>query len=283
MNEVWNLDRIYAGFADPAFEADMAALKDASAECAAFAAGLADAEPLEGLRKGIALREKVESLAGKLAEYCMLRSSANSRDAEAGSNMGRVMGLISSFAGPFAAFEDWAPKLPDLMDLVRGDEQLKAYEFLFANMADSSRYLLGGNGEEIMAKMELSGGSAWSDLQTHVSGFGTSSPRKSRFTVVGETFDACESIVCVSLRSRLIRRSTSAAFADAEGVRSRYSAASSSILARIHGSVSRSFGFFSRAAAASSGSYGARYRSTFFTSLIPYTRRSSRHRRRKSR
>ena len=168
MNEVWNLDRIYAGFDDPAFEADLAALKEASAECAAFAAGLADAEPLEGLRKGIALREKVESLAGKLAEYCMLRGSANSRDAEAGSNMGRVMGLISSFAGPFAAFEDWAPKLPDLMELVRADEQLCAYEFLFANMADSSRYLLSGNGEEIMAKMELSGGSAWSDLQKYL-------------------------------------------------------------------------------------------------------------------
>ena len=168
MNEVWNLDRIYAGFDDPAFEADLAALKEASAECAAFAASLADVEPLEGLRKGIALREKVENLAGKLAEYCMLRGSANSRDAEAGSNMGRVMALISSFAGPFAAFEDWAPKVPGLMDLVRRDEDLRHYEFLFANMADSSRYLLGGNGEEIMAKMELSGGRAWSDLQKYL-------------------------------------------------------------------------------------------------------------------
>ena len=38
MNEVWNLDPIYAGFSDPAFEADLAALKEAGAECAAFAA-----------------------------------------------------------------------------------------------------------------------------------------------------------------------------------------------------------------------------------------------------
>ncbi len=168
MNEVWNLDRIYKGFDDPAFEADMAALKATAEECAVFAGSLSDTEPAVGLRRGIELQERVQDLAGKLGEYCMLRSSADTRDAEAGSQMGRVMGLMSSLAGPLAAFEDWAPKLPDLMDLVKADEQLRDYEFLFANMADSSRYLLSGNGEEIMAKMRLSGGQAWSDLQKYL-------------------------------------------------------------------------------------------------------------------
>lgn len=168
MNERWDLDRIYKGFDDPAFEADLTALKGKTEECAAFAASLADIEPTEGLRKGIELQEQVQELAGKLAEYCMLRSSADTRDGEAGSNMGRVMSLMSSLAGPLAAFEDWAPKLPNLMELVQADEKLRDYAFLFANMADSSHYLLPGNGEEIAAKMRLSGGSAWSDLQKYL-------------------------------------------------------------------------------------------------------------------
>ena len=40
MNEVWNLDPIYKGFEDPAFEADMAKLKAAVAEINDFAAKL---------------------------------------------------------------------------------------------------------------------------------------------------------------------------------------------------------------------------------------------------
>ena len=35
MNETWNLDPIYRGFDDPAFEADMAALKEKAQEIVA--------------------------------------------------------------------------------------------------------------------------------------------------------------------------------------------------------------------------------------------------------
>ena len=168
MNERWNLDPIYTGFADPAFEADLAAAREKLAAFTALTAGLADAEPLEALRSGIRLQEELSELAGKLGLYASLRQSTNSRDQEAVSQLGRLMALYSGMAAPQAAFEDWAPKLPNLMELVDNDEFLKPYHFLFANMADSSRYLLSGRGEEIMARMRLSGGNAWSDLQGYL-------------------------------------------------------------------------------------------------------------------
>lgn len=164
MTETWNLERIYNGFQDPAFEADLGELKQAVADVTAFVRTLGDVDPVEGLRRGIAYEEKIVLLANKLGEYAMLRQSADARDPEAGSQIGRIMGVVSSFAGPEAAFKDWAAELPGLMELVRGDGDLKDYEYLFSNIASSSRYLLPGMGEEIMAKMELSGGSAWSDL-----------------------------------------------------------------------------------------------------------------------
>ena len=52
MNEVWNLDPIYKGFEDPAFEADLAELKQKVGAFAAFAQGLAEIDPAEGLRSG---------------------------------------------------------------------------------------------------------------------------------------------------------------------------------------------------------------------------------------
>ena len=168
MNERWNLDPIYLGFDDPAFREDMAALKDVADQIAAFAEALPAADPLAGLTTGIALEEKFSELVQKLAGYASLRQAANTRDSEAGSRMGQVMQLYSGVAAPFAAFKDWATKLPNLMELVRGDDNLRDYTFLFENMADSARYLLPGIGEAVMAKMSLSGTDAWAEMQNYL-------------------------------------------------------------------------------------------------------------------
>ena len=168
MNEFWNLDPIYTGFDDPSFALDMDALKEKVAQINAFAAELHNLSPIDGLKNGIALQEQFAELVGKLAGYASLRQAANTRDPEAGSRMGQVMQLYSGVAAPMAAWKDWAAKLPDLQQIVVNDEILREYSFMFQNLADSSRYLLPGMGEEIMAKMCLSGGDAWSELQQYL-------------------------------------------------------------------------------------------------------------------
>ena len=168
MNEIWNLDPIYKGFDDPAFDADMNLLKNKVDEIGTFSTELPGLSPMEGLTRGIALQEQFADLVGKLAGYASLRQAANTRDSEAGSRMGQVMQLYSSVAAPLAAWKDWASKLPDLQELVVKDEILSQYSFMFKNLADSSRYLLPGMGEEIMAKMGLSGGNAWSEMQQYL-------------------------------------------------------------------------------------------------------------------
>ena len=168
MNEFWNLDPIYTGFDDPAFDADMKLLKKKVEEIGVSITELAGMSPMEGLTCGIALQEEFAALVSKLAGYASLRQAANTRDSEAGSRMGQVMQLYSGVAAPLAAWKDWASKLPDLQELVVKDEILRQYSFMFKNLADSSRYLLPGMGEEIMAKMGLSGGNAWSEMQQYL-------------------------------------------------------------------------------------------------------------------
>lgn len=167
MNEVWNLDPIYKGFDDPAFEQDLAKLDELSREFADFTRDLGG-DALETLRRGIDFEERITKVVERLAGYASLRQAANTKDPQATSQMGRIMALYSGLASPEAAFKDWASKLPNLMELVSEDEVLSDYRFLFENMADSARYLLPGMGEEIMARMELSGGNAWSDLQQYL-------------------------------------------------------------------------------------------------------------------
>ena len=168
MNERWNLDVIYNGFTDPAFEQDLAALKEKIAAFQALIKTLPSADPLKSLRSGIELQEQISLVGGKLAEYASLRQAADARDSEAGSQIGRVMAVLSTIAGSEAAFKEWASKLPDLMELVEKDEVLAQYRFLFANMKKSSKYLLSVQAEEVMAKLRLSGSSAWSDLQSYL-------------------------------------------------------------------------------------------------------------------
>ena len=165
MNEVWNLDPIYPGFDAPEFRKDLEELKATVAAYTAWVRKLDSLDPLEGLKTGTDYLERLFAYGNKLVEYCMLRQAANTLDGEASSGASQVMGLLSTMAGPKAIFKDWAAKLPDLMELVASDEVLKEYTFLYSNILSSSSFQLPGMGAEIMAKMELSGGSAWGDLQ----------------------------------------------------------------------------------------------------------------------
>ena len=168
MKGTWNLDPIYLGFDDPAFGQDMEALRSAVDRIGAFTQTLEDADPAEALCTGIALEEEITALAEKLLSFASLRQSVNTKDPDAGSRMGQIMAILSATAAPEAAFKDWASKLPNLMELVDADPKLQEYKYLFSNMQLSSRYLLPGQGEKIMAMMEMSGGNAWSDLQSYV-------------------------------------------------------------------------------------------------------------------
>ena len=166
MKDRWNLDPIYRGFEDPAFAADLEKLKSMAAEYIAFTAGLESMETLAGLREGIVREEKLTALVMQLATYAQLRQSVDTRDSACGSYLGQVMQILSSTAGAQTAWQEWAVKQADLMELVQGDELLKTYTFRFSNLQQDSKYLLGSLGEEICARLQLSGGNAWSDLQS---------------------------------------------------------------------------------------------------------------------
>jgi len=168
MNEVWNLDPIYKGFDDPAFAQDMEKLAALAQDINGFAAGLAAMEPLAGLKAGIEKSEALTELVSKLAEYASLRQSTNTRDSECGSRLGQIMQLLSTTAGAQATFNEWAAALPDLEELVQRDDILKEYTYYFQNVKKDASHLLGAKGEEICARLDLSGGSAWADLQGYL-------------------------------------------------------------------------------------------------------------------
>ena len=168
MNEVWNLDRLYTGFDDPRYQADFDTLKEKSQALAAFSATLETMEPTDALRTGIRLQEEISLIGSKLGGYPRLRSSANARDTEAGSQSGRVTRVLSDTAGARTAFRQWACALPDLMERVRSDDFLRDYEFYFSSMLEMSRHNLGVEASQVAAKLHMSGSGAWSKLHGYL-------------------------------------------------------------------------------------------------------------------
>jgi len=168
MNEVWNLDKLYRGFEDPAFMADFEKLKELVSRFCGFAQNLKDAQPLDGLHTGIALQEELAVLGGKLSAYPRLRSAINSKDQEATSWTGRIQGVLSNTAGARTAFRQWACGIENLMDLVRDDDFLKDYEFLFSGMLDMAEHSLSVEASTVAAKMHMSGSAAWSKLHGYL-------------------------------------------------------------------------------------------------------------------
>ncbi|MFR8874563.1 MAG: M3 family metallopeptidase [Oscillospiraceae bacterium] len=51
---------------------------------------------------------------------------------------------------------------------MEADDLLRQYRFYFRQAREDSRYLLGSQGEDIMARMQLSGSNAWGDLQAYL-------------------------------------------------------------------------------------------------------------------
>lgn len=168
MKAEWNLDVIYRDFTDPAFAADLEELKAVVNHFNAFLETLKEMRTLDGLRGGIALEEKLMDLGRKLAFYAQLRQSVNTRDSACASFLGQVMQLLSAAAGAEACWKQWAADREDLMEQVMQDDQLKEYAFLFENLKKDSVHLLGQLGEQISARLTLSGSNAWSEMHGYL-------------------------------------------------------------------------------------------------------------------
>ncbi len=167
MNECWNLNPIYTGFDDPRFEEDLQALRRTVRDLEELTQHLTgDSATL--LKRGLTLQERLQELAEKLLCYAELRQAACTTDAEAGSKIGKIMGVYSDSAAPVAAFEGWLAAIPDLDSLIASDPLFEEYRFILERKKLGSLHLLPGIGEKVMAKLKISGSNAWAELQQYL-------------------------------------------------------------------------------------------------------------------
>ncbi len=167
MNREWSLDNLYTGYDDPRFAKDEAEMDSLLAEYAGFAKDLTG-DPAAVIRRGLELTIAIDEHASRLFSYASLRQSVNTSDAEATAAMGRFSQKLSAMAAPSTVFVKYVAGVEDLQKVIDSDPMLKEHEFYLSNVKEREKYTLSPEVEEAISMYEISGSSAWSDLQGYL-------------------------------------------------------------------------------------------------------------------
>ena len=176
MNKEWDLSPLYEGIDTEKYQTDLKALEAATAAYNGFAAALPE-DRAAGLRRGLELQEEISRLAMPLFEYAGLRSAVNTSDSQALDMESRLRKLLSDTSAADAAFRSYVGKTEDLEALIAADPFLGDYAHLLRVTKENAKYTLDEKVEEALAKMNLSGGAAWENLQSYLTSTVTASYR----------------------------------------------------------------------------------------------------------
>lgn len=165
MTTVWNLDVIYKGLTDPAYEADVKAFEEAVAstkEVIEKAKALGAKEKVEML---LLQEEKVYELCIKLMCYVELASTVDTSNGELMAQNSRLHKIYSAYAPYEAAIKKMYAEIETLEDVLETSELAKEYSFRLKEMKEDAKYLFSDEVEAMITSMDMFAGTAWNKLQ----------------------------------------------------------------------------------------------------------------------
>ena len=171
MYDKWSLEVLYSGFEDEKFLKDFARVEEMIQEYQSFAETLGQNDVRETVKKSLLMDEEFDLLVGELYGYCSLRRSANTSDAESVSYMGRLRQKLGDVTKASTLIEKYITKIENLDEVIGDDELLLDYSYRLHKIQRDDVHNLSEDVEEVLSRMNVCAGSAWSDLQ----GFLTSS------------------------------------------------------------------------------------------------------------
>lgn len=167
MNTEWSLEEIYKGFDDEAYEADFKKLED---DIAKFTAAVKadDKELLAKVEELLLLEEDITKTAGKLSLYIGLRQSVNTDDGAIMAQANRYLKATSAGSAAFSAASKLYATIPDVDKFASESELVKTYSYKLKKEKENAKHLLSDEVEEIISQLDMTGGSAWGNLQTYL-------------------------------------------------------------------------------------------------------------------
>lgn len=168
MYQEWSLKALYDGVEDPKLHADYASLEQTVAAYREAIRELDPAEPVASLHRAVELEEQLTGLVWRMSSFFSLRRSANSADADAAAWQTKLQTLTAGLARETVAFVRFVGSVPELPEKIAGDDLLKHYSFYFGQLQKELSHKMSEEAEALFARMNLSGGRAWSDLMSNL-------------------------------------------------------------------------------------------------------------------
>lgn len=157
MSTEWSLKELYPSFESEEFQRDF----ERFSNFREVFNGLTLEDNLESIKAAIATLEEFSVLSSRLGNYINLTLTANTTDETA--NKYRTL-----FGNAYAALNSAYTKVYKFIGSVEtditADEDLKDYEFYFAEAKQQYKHLLSDELEDVIAKFSISGGDGWEQL-----------------------------------------------------------------------------------------------------------------------
>ena len=157
MSTEWSLKELYPSFESEEFQRDF----ERFSNFREVFKGLTLEDNLESIKAAIAALEEFSVLSSRLGNYINLTLTANTTDETA--NKYRTL-----FGNAYAALNSAYTKVYKFIGSVEtditADENLKDYEFYFAEAKQQYKHLLSDELEDVIAKFSISGGDGWEQL-----------------------------------------------------------------------------------------------------------------------
>ena len=165
MNSEWSLDVLYKGFDDPKFSEDLISFEKKAMELSELSKKLSHENEGEDLLQIVKLLEEFELLEKHLSCFGFLSQSTNTADAKAAAAIDKVATIASTASKAMAIFSRYIADIQDL-NVYLDCPELCEYKYFLNDIHESGKYLLSEDVEEALAKMNISGGSAWEKQQS---------------------------------------------------------------------------------------------------------------------
>lgn len=168
MKSVWSLEKLYTGYDDPKFIEDFSKVDASISELNNFVNNLEKNEASSNLLNAIELLEKQETLFTKLFAFASLKQSANTKDVDSASYLGRLSDKASGTTKALTILKKYIANIKNLDEIIKANPSLKEYEYFLSLIVEDNKYELSDQVEEVISKFNISGGSAWSKLQSYL-------------------------------------------------------------------------------------------------------------------
>lgn len=163
----WNLDVLYKGYDDPAYQSDIKLLDKTIEELNEIANKFNETNKIVAVEAYLLCLEKLEVLLSDLFSYSSLKSSTNVNDFVAMEEMGKLQMKLQNTVFASVSFQKFIKNL-DLEKMATSSKIIKTYLFLLKKEQELAKYMLSDKEEMLASKLSMVASNSWSDLQSQL-------------------------------------------------------------------------------------------------------------------